>query len=325
MTKPRTAAFTLVELLVVIAIIGVLVALLLPAIQAARETARRSSCANNLKQLALGVLNFSAARKELPLGYTNPNSSTTQNNWAPFIFPYLEEGNTVSGYDLTKNWWVEPNRTCAQIQLPVVQCPSTPDPNRIQDKPETTPPNKTGACGDYFAPAGVNIAINAELPAERQIATTVDLRGALCWWTTKNQKNRLQSITDGTSHTILLGECAGREDVWRAGFKFPVSYTGHTARARGGAWATTDNPYEIGQRIVWNASGGTPLPAIPGALKINNSNEWGHCFYAFHPGGANFAMADGSVHMLNETIDLYLLASLVTRGGNEVVEDGAEL
>lgn len=322
-TRTNRSGFTLVELLVVIAIIGVLVALLLPAIQAARESARRSSCTNNLKQLGLGLSNFASAKKEFPLAFTNPNGNTTQNNWLPFVFPYLEEQNTVLGYDLTRNWWVEPNRTIAQRQLALIQCPSTPIPDRIQDKPETTPPNKTGACGDYFAPSGVNIAINTELTAGTKFLATADLRGAMCWWTAKNQRNPLRAITDGLSNTILVAECAGREDVWRAGQRYPVSYTGNTVRARGGAWATTDNPYDIGQRIVWNSTGGTPMPPITGTLQINNSNEWGHCFYAFHGSGANFCMADGSAQYIDAGIELYLLAALVTRAGEELVDAGS--
>ena len=85
-------------------------------------------------------------------------------------------------------------------------------------------------------------------------------------------------------------------------------------RARGGAWATTDNAFEIGQRKAWHAS----FDPIPGPLGINNSNEWGHCFYSFHDGGANFAFADGSVQFFSESIDLHVLATLVTRAGNEL-------
>lgn len=91
-----------------------------------------------------------------------------------------------------------------------------------------------------------------------------------------------------------MGECAGREDVWRRNFKYPVKYTGSPrVRARGGAWATTDNAYEIGQTKAWDAAFGP----IPGQIGINNSNERGHCFYSFHPPGANFAFADGSVRL----------------------------
>src|SRR4051812_921231 len=98
----RRHAFTLVELLVVIAIIGVLVALLLPAIQAAREAARRSQCLNNLKQLGIGFLNYESTRKQFPMSIKRADAVTKRglNNWAPFMLAYMEEGNLVQGYDL---------------------------------------------------------------------------------------------------------------------------------------------------------------------------------------------------------------------------------
>src|SRR5438034_225672 len=80
-------------------------------------------------------------------------------------------------------------------------------------------------------------------------------------------------------------------------------------RARGGAWGTTDGPYSIGQRVAWDPTFG-PIPGLPG---INNSNEWGHCYYSFHPGGANFAFADGTVRFLSTETSLWVLAALTTR------------
>jgi prepilin-type N-terminal cleavage/methylation domain-containing protein/prepilin-type processing-associated H-X9-DG protein len=313
----RRSAFTLVELLVVIAIIGILVALLLPAVQAAREAARRSQCQSHLKQLGIAFLNFEQVRNELPLAYTD-QSQLGKNNWVPFILPYVEQGNLAAGYDLKTDWWVAPNRPLVAQHLQLLKCPSTPNPIRFQDKPETTPPNKTGACGDYFTPAGVHPDINLVLPANRQVNPTNDLRGVVCWHTAINQRNTLAAILDGTSNSILVGEVAGREDVYRGRVKTLNNFTSTPkVRARGGAWATTDNPYEIGQRKAWDAAFGP----IPGTLAINNSNEWGHCFYSFHTSGANFCFADGSVRFLADTTDLYVLACLVTRAGNETYEE----
>jgi len=92
------------------------------------------------------------------------------------------------------------------------------------------------------------------------------------------------------------------------------------ARARGGAWATNDNPYSIGGRASWCSSGPT-AGGIPGPMKINNSNEWGHLFYSFHDGGAVFAFGDGSVRLITEGVRLRTLAELVTRAGGEPPSD----
>lgn len=313
----QRAGFTLIELLVVIAIIAVLIGLLVPAVQKVREAANRMSCSNNLKQLSLAFLNYETTNSQFPLAYTNPNGATKFHNWSPFILPYIEEGNRVKDYNMNVEWWKTPNREIVITKIKTINCPSTPNPDRIQDKPETTPPNKTGAVTDYFPPTGLVPEINQYLSAADQIPASLDTRGVICWWQANNPTNRLADILDGTSNSIMLGECAGREDVWRRGVMTPVAYTGAPkVRARGGAWATTDNPYTIGSRNPWDAS----FTAIPGNPGINNSNEWGHGFYSFHSGGANFAMADGSVRYLAQSIELKTLAAMVTRAGGEVIQ-----
>ena len=314
----------------VIAIIGILVALLLPAIQAAREAARRSQCLNNMKQLGIAFLNYESSKKQFPMSIKRADLVTKRglNNWAPATLPYIEEGNLVANFDLKEDWWRDKadgtagNRTIVQTFLPVLLCPSTEDQRRIQDKPDS-PVNKTGACGDYFPPAGVHTDINTSLAAADQFPVPVDandtatqrrLYGVIRWEETdpaKNKANKLSAITDGTSHSIMVGEVAGREDVWRRGAKNPVDYPANI-RARGGCWATSDNPYEIGQRKAQDGS------TIPGTISINNSNEWGHSFYSFHPGSANFTFADGSVRTISDSIELRTLAEMVTRSGEEV-------
>lgn len=313
-------AFTLVELLVVIAIIGILVAILLPAVQSSREAARRMSCTNNLKQISLAMHTHEDSLRFLPY---SKRDSLPQRSWAPDLLPYLEHANLVNGehYDLNQNWWRSttydspplpiPNAATVRVHLSVFICPSTPDPKRLQNKSEKPPEqSKIGACGDYFVPEGVNLAINNELPAAERFAATTDLRGALRKYP---ERSTLSKISDGLSNTFLMGECAGREDVWRGrAWKTAVADKSqpNCARARGGAWATNDNPYEIGTRVEWCTNS-----TIPGPMRINNSNEYGHLFYSFHPAGALFAFADGSVRFYNESTSLRVLAVLVTRSG----------
>jgi prepilin-type N-terminal cleavage/methylation domain-containing protein/prepilin-type processing-associated H-X9-DG protein len=310
------SGFTLIELLVVIGIIALLIGLLLPAVQKVRESAAMTQCRNNLKQLALACHQYEQANRQLPLTYPDTPTAIGQ-NWTVLILPYVEQRNLIAGYDYTVAWWLPPNRQIVATQLGIMQCPATPFQNRMEDKPQNPPPNKTGACADYFAPTGVHLDINTALPAAQQFAPTADLRGVIAWYdASSNRSNRLRDVTDGTSTTIMLGECAGREDVWRRGVMYPVNFTSSPkVRAQGGAWATPDNAYTIGQRTAWDPAFGP----IPGVMGINNSNEWGHCYYSFHPGGANFAFADGSVRFLNESISLWALASLTTRAGGEVV------
>jgi prepilin-type N-terminal cleavage/methylation domain-containing protein/prepilin-type processing-associated H-X9-DG protein len=314
MIRTSRAAFTLIELLVVIAIIGLLMALLLPAVQKVRAAADRMVCSNHMKQITLAFHNYHNDYNRFPLAYTDPASPQAFSNWAVYILPYLEGDNLAKGYSQTTPWWIPPNRDIVAVRVKVFQCPSTPEPMRIQDKPETTPPNKTGAVGDYFTTAGVHPNINTELGSV-VFPTGSDLRGVICWYDPLvNKENSIAAVRDGTSNSFLLAECAGREDVWRRRVQYPVNFTSTPkVRARGGAWATTDNAYMIGDRKAWDLAFGP----IPGAMTINNSNEWGHCFYSFHTSGANFSFADGSVRFFSESTPLLTLAVLTTRSNGE--------
>jgi prepilin-type N-terminal cleavage/methylation domain-containing protein/prepilin-type processing-associated H-X9-DG protein len=351
---PSRPGLTLVELLVVIAIIGTLVGLLLPAVQSAREAARRTSCSNNLRQLPLAFHNYESAQKFLPPlkrlfsgSITNCEPKMAHRSWAPDVLPYLEETVLMGSYDLSRNWWenadgsapstgtagvldtgVTGNRDLVRNQLQLLQCPSSPIPNRIQDKLETAPnPRKTGACGDYFLVGGVGASFNtlAGLPT----GTVATGPGPTETWsncgaTAVRPRNTLAKITDGLSKTILLSECAGREDVWRERTRYSAnadnSAGANCARAQGGAWATNDNPYSFGEKTTgWCTATGSPTSgAIPTSLmKVNGSNENGWFIYAFHPNGANIAMADGSVQFVADTTSVQVLGQLATRAGGE--------
>jgi len=325
MHRNSRRGFTLIELLVVIAIIAILIGLLLPAVQKVRAAAARMKCQNNMKQIGLAMHAYENNYGVLPY---SKRTARPQRSWAPDLLPFLEQANMVSGavYNLGENWWRSttaagvsiPNSNTVQLHIAVFICPSTPNPKRLQNKTEVAPEqNKIGACGDYFIVEGVNTAINAELPSADQFPAGSDLRGILRAFP---ETTTFTGITDGTSSTIMIGECAGREDVYRGRVMKAAAAdkaNANCARARGGAWATNDNPYEIGQRIEW-CSGAA---SVPGTMKINNSNEWGHLFYSFHDGGADFCFGDGSVRFISESVNLRTLASLSTRSGGEIVGD----
>ena len=128
--QPKSRAFTLVELLVVIAIIGILVALLLPAVQAAREAARRAKCVNNLKNIAIGLQNYASARGKLPGGtYYDPSGVFTpplQHTWAAAIFPYIEEDSLFASFNTKVPIYSPANKTAAETPISIYICPSDP-------------------------------------------------------------------------------------------------------------------------------------------------------------------------------------------------------
>jgi prepilin-type N-terminal cleavage/methylation domain-containing protein/prepilin-type processing-associated H-X9-DG protein len=327
LTQRKQAGFTLIELLVVIAIIAVLIGLLLPAVQKVRSAAARMSCQNNMKQLALATHNYEAAFQSFPY---SKRTTQPQRSWAPDLLPNLEQGNVISAayYDLNENWWRTttyagvpiPNGTTARTQFKVFNCPSTPVTDRLQTKLETPPEqDKIGACTDYFIVEGVQASIANDLPGV--YPSGASYKGLL---TPFPERSTIAGATDGLSNTILFGECAGREDVWRNGVRTAAETNTAlptVARARGGAWATNDNPYSIGGRAPWRTTNPTLGAVIPGPMKINNSNEWGHFFYSFHTGGANFAFGDGSVRFLAESSALRTIVAMATRDGGEVIQE----
>jgi prepilin-type N-terminal cleavage/methylation domain-containing protein len=313
--------FTLIELLVVIAIIGILLALLLPAVQQAREAARRTACRNHLKQLALAAHNYHDTHKTFPFGAVGPlpgvgggpsrfpqYAGFKSHGLGMYLLPYVDQQPLYNAYNWNVHWYE--NQPVVNTQLPFWKCPSVPGGDRIADGnliTETPPPVDlvpgTGACGDY---AGMSL-VWTDL-ADRGLITrtgTLNERGQFAGVFDVNHVWGDRDITDGSSHTILIAECAGRPQLFYGRNAEPGKW------ASGGPWAS--------RNLLWlrGASTDGTTPFGPCAINCTNNRD----MYSFHAGGAFAAIADGSVHFLSASIDIRTVAALVTRAGGDVPGD----
>jgi prepilin-type N-terminal cleavage/methylation domain-containing protein/prepilin-type processing-associated H-X9-DG protein len=290
-------AFTLVELLVVIAIIGVLIGLLLPAVQKVREAAARIKCFNNLKQIGLALHNFENDRGKFPPGSV---IGPLQHGVFPFLLPYLEQQPLYNQYRWDVSYNAPANQPTVATHLRILQCPSA-EPDRLVTEaefPGAWSGGRKGACSDYNGIRGMD----STLADRGWIDPVGNYEGAL----TQNRMVRFADITDGTSNTLLMAEAAGRPQRWQAGRLVPGVYSA------GAAWAAPG---------LLQGRGSTADGAVqPGRCAINCTNQ--REVYSFHPGGANALMADGSVRFLKAGIDIRAFARLVTRAGGEAGSAG---
>jgi prepilin-type N-terminal cleavage/methylation domain-containing protein/prepilin-type processing-associated H-X9-DG protein len=309
MRRPR--GFTLIELLVVIAIIGVLIALLLPAVQAAREAARRAQCANNLKQIGIAFHNYSDTHNGFPptaFGVSRPTLEQF-GGWGVQILGYIEQPAVYEAYNFDLGFHLWPNQTAVRTVLSVYLCPSTPrsiNPinNVVDFKAGGVPdPNLYAAASDYFT---------ARSYIESWYASPfVEHIGAL----DQTVYTPLASISDGLSNTMLVYECAGKPNYWERGrfvhgFPTPDSPYAIDRWWSHGAWAGFMN-----MRIV-SFTGGQYQ--YDGPCVINCHNGW-NGVYSFHPGGINALACDGSVRFLKESTAKSAIKAFVTRAEGEVL------
>lgn len=210
--RPRSTAFTLVELLVVIAIIAMLVTLLLPAVQAAREAARRAQCQNNFKQLGLGMLLHHDAKKYFAPGHTgwgDTDATNYQHSWMTLILPFVEEQGLYDMYDFEKKWNQGLNgRNVTRSQngnLSVQLCPSSSHTDLAQGDYAGI-----NGCGTYNHD-GVRI-VDGWDKGQCYEAGLMPATGS-AW--PRNRPVSIQKVTDGTQYTLMLGEAAGRTDSSR--------------------------------------------------------------------------------------------------------------
>lgn len=344
-------AFTLVELLVVIAIIGVLIGLLLPAVQGARESARRTQCNNNLKQLALAQHTYHDQNGAFAVSI-RPSGSTTLPRiaWETLLLPQLELQSVYDKYDQKQNWssttpavsgpqatFNISNETVGRTRVATFECPSAPDPNgRFDDDPQISAYNATVAPIDYSAVWRVaNRLYTTPSPAIIDQASAGQY-GAL----PRDTRSGFRDVLDGTANTILYVESGGRPLLYRKNrlittTPLPLSTTAPDHFVNGGGWTRPASDLDIDGSSV----DGTTLPG-PCPFNCTNGEDittlgsypWTYYgtdgsseAYAFHPGGQNVAFADGSVKFLRDKIDIRIFARLATRGGNEVPVSSRDL
>jgi len=307
--------YTLVELLVVIAIIGILIALLLPAVQAAREAARRMVCSNNLKQLGLAAQNYHDTHLTFPPGAVGPigpafpqYAGLKHHALGTFLLPYLEQQPLASQYRWDVSWFDPPNQDVVKRQLKVWQCPSA-EANRFEDgslatvtPPPMVPYNGTAACGDYAGMGSIDPGLERTGLID-PAAGPRDPRGHVEGVFPINAAKRVADVLDGSSQTIMIAECAGRQKLWQGPKQVP------NKSLSGGSWAS--------RNLLWCRGAIADGTAFFGPCAVNCTND--REVYSFHPGIATAVFADGSVHLLKANIDIRNFARLVTYAGGEVV------
>jgi prepilin-type N-terminal cleavage/methylation domain-containing protein/prepilin-type processing-associated H-X9-DG protein len=305
LARRHSAGFTLVELLVVIAIIGVLVALLLPAVQAAREASRRSQCTNNLRQLAIAMHNYHDTHLAFPINYMPRQSST--HSWMQAVLPYIEQANlynqiTIGGLNSLAN-----NQAVANTVIKTFRCP-TDGVTKNGIITTASDGGGTKAATNYKASCGANWmwtitnTTNARWPNDGNGLQHCD--GLMCSNAQGGvpipvgdlMKNltRMTTITDGTSNTFAIGEAIPAWSNW--------------------SWWYNENAAV--------ATCALPLNYRRGIEKLEPfAASWqrNYSFYSLHPAGANFAMCDASVRFVPDNIDTPTYRALATVEAGDII------
>jgi prepilin-type N-terminal cleavage/methylation domain-containing protein/prepilin-type processing-associated H-X9-DG protein len=304
---PRQRGITLIELLVVITIIAILIALLLPAVQAGREAARRARCANNLKQIGLAIHNYYGAVGGFPPGYVSlvPGHQPTDLEfgpgwgWGTMVLQFIEQTPLYDALNFNLPITDPGSQTVRASNLSVYLCPSSDGagPIRLSDSSGKSLVNDLSP-GQYVASAG-----------QFQVADWPSDNNGVFF---RNSRVGLRDITDGSSLTMMAGE--------RSRTISDATWVGVVPRAEFCTKPARD--YEEcrpSYAMVLAHTGPTPPGGYTWVVVPNSKSAAVDNFWSLHPGGCNFVFCDGSVRFLKETIDAEVFSSLSTRAGGEVI------
>jgi prepilin-type N-terminal cleavage/methylation domain-containing protein/prepilin-type processing-associated H-X9-DG protein len=339
-TNALRPGFTLIELLVVIAIIGVLMGLLLPAVQKVREAAARTKCANNLKQIGLALHNYESANGYVPTAYKmlpipDPAAPSGTGSFGPsafvLILPYLEQDNVYRKIDITKAALspmnMPPNNPAYSTPIKTFLCPSAPGNPTVDYSAELSNSfNNFGITVSY--PPGLIFGRTDYCPDAGMSADIVGINinaGASIICQPPDGPVRITAITDGSSNTIMIVEDAGRPICYGSkGAVAMPSYMGApgTTPQGGGAWAdplnynATNGGDPSGSGIA--AGGGfMGIPVAPWSCANGCTND--SEIFAFHTGGSNVCFGDGSVRFVRNGLTMNQMQALLSRAGGEVI------
>jgi len=348
--------FTLIELLVVIAIIGILMALLMPAVQQVREAARRIQCANNLRQQGLALQNFHSAHHHFPPGYTSTETrdgtvpagefidpatwdASPGWGWGAYLLPYIEGQNIDDTLDVNLPLWDARHRDAIQTQIPTFLCPSSSgshEPFDVVDaagnpySPDAVNPLTLGR-SHYVASHGqescwgeCGSALTALIFTNIYTSdtTTIDVFGDVSRVADgpfyRNSKTRMSEIRDGLSNTIFLGEHSSRlsDKTWVGVVPGANVHPQFTTPENGPDGAATLVLVHGGP-----SGGELDITGAPIIHPVNFPTFHVGQMYAEHTGGGNICFGDGSVHFFSELIDLIVFAELSSQSEGEIIGD----
>lgn len=308
-------AFTMVELLVVIAIIGILIGILLPAVQQVRETARRNQCANRLKQQSLGLLSYESSHQHFPSGFEFPSMTM----WSAFILPHVEQNILYATLDLDGPWSVRngaslANSSALNAKLEIFRCPSADIPRSQYDSLVDT--DRTPCC--YLACAsGINNRESGPKPwvGMNPFGSMAGSDGIFYL----NSNTTFAGIVDGSSTTVLIGESIPDQDL------FGIDYSGNKQKVDHwfiGSGELRDYETigsESGENSECLASTACPLNSL--FIPDSPMNDKELSFGSAHPQGANIGFADGHVEFINQNIDANAWSAMGSRNGGEVISE----
>ncbi len=318
MDKPQQKGFTLVELLVVIAIIGILVALLLPAVQSAREAARRTACANNLKQLGLGILNHESTKKEFPPGARSTSTNHFNweghfTNWGIEVLPFVEQQAIYDRYNQKLHNTHPDNLPVLQTRMEMMECPSATLPpgtfvaTQLAHAGPIAPSSYKAVSGMRF---GATNGYYDFAPSVNDAGRVPEKRGA--FYRTgigKFDNVRIKHITDGTSNTLMIGEYS-TYDATRLDDADGIPF-----------WASSHSFHIL---AAVQPESYTRLADFDRCLAANGNQFWqcDRAFASLHLSGTmQFAKCDGSVTAVSPDIDGQVFMAMGTIAGNEVIND----